>query len=50
MGVDAGEILQLKLLRKVQSDLDEWSTREGERVWKLINEGSISRRVGVKMF
>jgi len=49
MGVDVGESLQLKLLREVQSDLDEWSTREGERVWKLINEGSMSRRVGAKM-
>jgi hypothetical protein len=50
MGTDAGQILPLKLLREVQSDLDEWSTREGERVWKLMNEGSISRRVGAKMF
>ena len=50
MGADTGESLQLKLLREVQSDLDEWSTREGERVWKLMNEGSISRRVGAKMF
>jgi len=49
MGVDVGESLQLKLLREVQSGLDEWSTREGERVWKLINEGSMSRRVGAKM-
>ena len=39
-----GENLQLKFLREVQSDLDEWSTREGERGWKLMNEGSISRR------
>jgi hypothetical protein len=50
VGADAGESLQLKLLREVQNDLDEWSTREGERVWKPINEGSISRRVGAKMF
>ena len=33
-GVDVGDKnLQLKLLREVQNDLDEWSTREGERVW-----------------
>jgi hypothetical protein len=30
MGVDAGENLQVKLLRKVESDLDEWSNREGD--------------------
>ena len=42
--------LQLKLLREVQSDLDEWSTREGERVWKSIDEGLVSHRVGAKGF
>jgi hypothetical protein len=30
MEIDAGELLQLRLLREVQEDLDEWSTREGD--------------------
>ena len=50
MGVDVGESLHLKLLREVQSDLDEWSAREGERVWKIMDEVLVSHRVGVKMF
>ena len=47
---EVSDSLQLKLLREVQSDLDEWSTREGERVWKSIDEGLVSHRVGAKGF
>ena len=50
MGVEVGENLQVKFLREVQSDLDEWSTREGERVWKLMDSGLVSYRVGAKTF
>ncbi len=32
MEIDAAERLHLRLLRELQGDLDEWSTREGERV------------------
>jgi hypothetical protein len=44
------DLNQLKVLREVQSDLDEWSTREGERVRKLMDEGIVSHRIGAKMF